>query len=316
MKPTDYLWFYGLIELSLVLFIIALVSGLAWWRLWRERRSLKQACRRVDALCSQALEACREHPADFSEQQRLHLACVQALRTPFRRQQLADEGLWGELLSQIQHLVDSAPERAAVVAASSSAPDTTPWPRGAEAEVVGSDGAEADDEADDGADVDQRIDTVLAQYKTGMRTLSDSREVSEDLQERYAQLQSADQRLAQHLHESAFRDDAERTRLLQELDQFARSNEAFMQAATANERGLHALEIELDLLNQRLHEMRESFTRHRQSTHKLLLDRDALAEERKRLLMQLKMNERLVSRLNRNYNALHREYTRLYEATR
>jgi len=302
LNPTDYFWFYGLIELALILLVIAMLFALAWWRLWRERRRLKQVCRRVDVLCSQALQGARDERLAVDERQQTHLACLQSLRTPFRRQQLADDALWSDLLNQIQDLAKAG---AYVERVEVAAPSVAVESPAEEAEQ--SDSEEA-------VELDQQIETVYAQYQAGRQALLATREAKAELEQRYAELLDADQQLSQRL-QNLKRDESEISWLRRELDHFVRSNQDFMRAAVTSECSQRALESEFSALVERIGAMQDSLTRYRQSNHKLLLDRDALAEERKRLLMQLKMNERLVARLNRNYNALHREYTRLYEST-
>ena len=90
------------------------------------------------------------------------------------------------------------------------------------------------------------------------------------------------------------------------------SNLAFMQAAYNAERNINSLEQQFDDFEERIHNLQVSVNNYRKSVHKLVTERDLLIEEKQQFITQLELKDKVIARLNRNYETLRREYTKIY----
>lgn len=158
--------------------------------------------------------------------------------------------------------------------------------------------------------LDSSIDVLLAQYRGGTLAIANNRDATAELKRNYRQLQLTNRELRERLQAE------KNSELLDAFDAYERSKAEFMKTLSVKERSYNLLVKEFEALQEYLHNMQTTVGNYRKSVHKLVIERGAIAEENKQLREQQEVTNKLVARLNRNYDALRNEYTKLFETTR
>lgn len=290
MSATDYLWIYGLAEACAVTLLAAVVFGLAWWRLYRERMASLRTCRAIAERIRTDIDALGDGQLGGAR-----VAYLESLARPFASGNIAELAVWNEILDDFQRAFPASGETDA------AAPDT-----GRECAPPRSDGQTAGEEAVETAALDADIDQVLEQYQVSLSSFSTNRGDIANLTTKCRQLEGANRELRQRL-ETASKSDLT-DHLLQELSTVEQSNIDFMRMLSESDQHQNALATELERLEASIHHLKSCNQRYRKLVQEILLERDSLAEQKKQLLAQ-------VERLNRTYDSLRLEYIKLYRVT-
>jgi DNA repair exonuclease SbcCD ATPase subunit len=314
MNLDYYFWIYGLAEALALSLVAAVVFGFKWWGLRRERHQMERVCQEVLGSLEEELEAARKDPMRRPELRDGRVACFHALSAPFQRGRFCEAEAWQDTLDILNRSFDEL----ARSTLPSLPPEATPAAEAIESRPSGK-GAGSDEEPEVGAgfacpELETEIDLLLTQHNRGVATLAASRGVAVDMKRKCEDIRLANQNLRVKL-ESVVKQDRS-GQILQMLDEIELSNHDLQQMMFATERHHSNLGPQIDALGQQIRNLQLTVKNYRKSLQKLLLDRDALAEEKKEFVKQLEAKTKLVERLNRNYDALRREYTKLYEATR
>ncbi|WP_157174541.1 hypothetical protein [Thiocystis violascens] len=269
--------------------------GIQWWRLRRDRQKLEQTRRAIAGMLKQEIGRITSKPTARPELRKSRADCLAALAKPFKTRQLADEEAWRAVMENVGQCFDhlmrttqevSEPGHPSVLDAS----DDT-------------DGLST-------AELDSGIDSLLTGYQAGKSAIETNREATAELKRNYQQLQLANRNLRHKLQLDKNSD------LWQLFETYERNNAVFMKTLSVKERSYNLLVKEFEALRESLQHLQAIIGNYRKSVHKLLLERSGLAEENKQLREQHEVTDRLVTRLNRNYDTLRNEYTKLFETIR
>lgn len=304
MDLNHYVWIYGLAEALAVTLVLAVVFGVKWWRLRQERQRLAQTCKLIARAIKEDIEANQYKSTSRPELRNGRIGYLKALFKPFRSGRLDDEDAWREVLESLDQCFDGLRQS---TRAATGKQEPVPPAIGAKSPALDTEAAASRATLETNAD----IDGLMNQYQISLSALNANRQVSADLQNRYVQLEQANEELRAQLGSSETGGP-----LRQMLDTFEQRNLEFMQIAFSAERNQAILQQELNALEEHIHNLNVTIKNSRKSAHKLLLERDALTEENQRLIEHQQSTDKLVVRLNRNYDALRREYTKLYEGSR
>lgn len=291
-------WIYLLAEALLVSLGLAGFFGYRWWRLHSERRLLIRICEQVSAHLGEAIAAAQNDPLHRPELRQAEVACLSALLPPFSDLRLADVAAWDDIFAGLHTTFDVLGRQ------------LTPLP--AEADAAG-----PMEDAPEGfcpEELDQALAGLLNQHDQGLATLVASRDVTVDMKRKCEDIRQAHHNLRVNLESVAKLDRGGQLQPL--LTDIEKSNLELQQMVFSLERAQGSLGPQLEALGQQVHNLQATVQNYRKSLPKLVLERDSLAEEKKELLKQLEAKIKLVDRLNRNYEVLRREYTKLYQATR
>lgn len=308
MSLTHYVWIYGLAEALAVAVLVAAILGSKWWRLRREHLAWLSACERIDGLIHEEIARARDKPTARPELRDSQILALRAVSRPFRHCQLAEEDTWSEALDQLDRCFEGLRQTTSGLTAmghraTSKAPGT-PAPEHPES---------LEDEGLSSPEMDSEIEALLAQNRLGRSAFSLHRESGVDLKQRYRDLLHVNQGLRGRIDSLAQTGTTDPLR--EELDAFLQSNLAFMQAAFATERNFNLLEQQFDDFEERIHNLQVTINTYRKSVHKLVTERDLLNDEKLQYLTQLDLKEKVIARLNRNYENLRREYAKIYGVT-
>lgn len=313
MSSEDYyFWLYGLAEALALCLVAALVFAYKWWKLFQASRRLERACFTMASLLEQRGERARQDAMQGKPLQEDWAMSCKALAALFAQQRLEDAEAWEAVLGTLGlSIAKLAPREPQPPAPQSGPTETVAY---LEASAPMEDGAVPPAAGLAMPELDAEIGRLLDQHSRGMATLDESRSTAADLRRKCEEIRLANQNLRAKLESVAKQD---RTgQLRQILDEVEQSNLDLQQMAFAAEHQHKGLGAQLDALGQQIHNLQLTIRNYRKSLQKLLLERDALVQENKEHLKQLEAKTRLIERLNRNYDALRREYTKLYEATR
>ncbi len=310
MDQDIYFWIYGLSEaLALCLAAIALL-GFHWQRQRKQRSLMERAWREVLKRLDEEVETAQKDPQRRLELRDIRVACFKAFSAPLQSGRTGEAKVWYQAIDNLNQSLDkivSRPPRA----------DAPPDPESdLEPEPTGESEQDWDGQALEAScpDLDTEIGLLLSQHDRGVATLHASRGVAIDLTRKCEEIRLANQNLRVKLESVAKQDHGGHIQRM--LDEIEQSNLDLQQIAFATERHHSSLGPQLDALGQQIRNLQLSIKNYRKSLQKLLVDRDALAEEKKALAGQLETKIKLIERLNRNYDVLRREYTKLYESTR
>ncbi|MTW22077.1 hypothetical protein [Allochromatium palmeri] len=299
MTLSHYVWIYGLAEALVVVVILAIVLGIKWWRLRRERQSWLGFSARIDSLIADELARARNKQPDRPELRDARIATLHALSGPFQDERLIEDQAWEEVVGFIDRCFDGlaqthsqAPARPAVAATAPAHEAETSAPS---------------------EDTDSDIDALLAHYQAGRSTLSSSQSSGNELNQKYQELLGLQDGLMASIKVASKGGVINMNALQQELETFVQSNQAFMQAAHNAERNINLLEQQFDESEERIHNLQVTINNYRKSAHKLVTERDMLQEEKQQFISQLELKEKVIARINRNYETLRREYTKIYD---
>lgn len=305
MDLSYYVWIYGLAEALAATLVLTVVFGVKWWRLRQERQRLAQTCKLIASAIKDDVEASQYPSTNRPELRKGRAGYLKALFKPFRSGRLDDEEAWKDVLESLDQCFDELRQTTRSAADNAQQAPAPPAARTSALDGLAASLASSETGAD--------IDGLLNHYQASLSALNASRQFSTDLQNHYSELQRASEELRMQLGSGAYSEMSGPLR--QMLDTFEQRNADFMQIAFSAERNQAILQQELNGLEERIHNLNVTIKNSRKSAHKLLMERDALAEENQRLIEHQQSTDRLVARLNRNYDALRREYTKLYEGS-
>lgn len=298
MTLSHYVWIYGLAEALALVLIVTIVLGVKWWRLRKERQDWLRLAERIDHMIVDEIARARDTRTKRPELRDGWIATLHAIAKPFRHERLAEEAAWQEVFGAIDRCFDGLARSAPNPIAPTAKPETTAIQF--QADALSSPNMEAD------------IDDLLQQYQQGRSAISASQFTEVDLKSKYSELKQISEGLLARIATIGQGGDVDVLALRQELDLFMQSNLAFMQAAYNAERNINSLEQQFDDFEGRIHNLQVTVNNYRKSVHKLVTERDLLIEEKRQLITQLELKDKVIARLNRNYETLRREYTKIY----
>ena len=298
MTLSHYVWIYGLAEALALVLIVTIVLGIKWWRLRKERQDWLKLAERVDQMIADEIARARDTRTKRPELRDGWIATLHAIAKPFRHERLAEEAAWQEVFSAIDRCFEGLARIAPSPAATAKPETSTILLQEA---GLSSPNMEAD------------IDDLLQQYQQGRSAIASSQSTDVDLKSKYGALkQVSEGLLARIATVGKGGGETDMLALRQELDLFMQSNLDFMQAAYNAERNINSLEQQFDDFEERIHNLQVSVNNYRKSVHKLVTERDLLIEEKQQFITQLELKDKVIARLNRNYETLRREYTKIY----
>ena len=300
MTLSHYVWIYGLAEALALVLILAIVLGVKWWRLRKERQAWLTLAQRVDHLLEDEITRVRDTPTKRSELRDGWIATLLALSKPFRNERLTEDLAWQEAVGAIGRCFEGLARTTLNLGTQPPTlkPETVPAP------FV--------DEGFDSPSMESDIDALLQNYQEGRSALSSNHSTGSELKVKYSELKQISEGLLARIESLGHGGEVDVLALRQELDVFMQSNLAFMQAAHNAERNINFLEQQFDEFEGRIHNLQVTVNNYRKSVHKLVTERDLLIEEKQQFITQLELKEKVIARLNRNYETLRREYTKIY----
>ncbi|MBK1723158.1 hypothetical protein CKO23_12990 [Thiocystis violacea] len=299
------MWIFGLAEALAVVLIAAIVFGVKWLRLRRER---KRASARIAALIAAEIAETKTGRGCRAALRDAHLAFLTALSLPFRKDRVGDEDVWEWVLDtfarNVQQLEQITDDR--------SATGRKPLSGGADPREIR---RARFDHAHPPAEPipDLEIESLLAGLRNRLFERDADGKAAEGIKIKYAQLERAHEDLKARLESNAKLDPTGELR--EELDEARRYSLEFMQTAARSKRNFNILSQEHEVLEEHVEQLSWVLEHNRHSAHHLLVERDSLAEENKQLTVRLEMKDRHIEQLNRNYTILRREYNQLYGVT-
>lgn len=300
MQLTHYVWIYGLAEALVLVLILAIVLGIKWWRLRKERRAWLTLTQRVEHLIVDEIARVRDTRTNRPELRDGWIATLHALSKPFRHERLTEDEVWQEVIGAIDRCFEGLARTTASPGAQPARhPETAPAP--------------SREAGFDSPDMESDIDALLQHYQQGRTVLSDNQSNGGDLKIKYQDLKLVSDNLLDRIAAIGQGSEVDVLALRQELDVFMQSNLAFMQAAHNAERNLNFLDQQFDDFEGRIHNLQITVNNYRKSVHKLVTERDLLIEEKQQYITQLELKDKVIARLNRNYETLRREYTKIYK---
>ena len=295
MTPAHYVWIYGLAEALALSLVFTALFGIQWWRLRRERQKFERSSRAIAGIFKEEIARLNNKPTARPELRGSLEACLSAFSKPFKKRQLADEEAWKTVVENVGHCFDDLQRTTQGVSA-------TGHPSGLDA---------SDDMAGlSDTELDSGIDSLLTGYRAGTSAIETNREATAELKRNYQQLQLANRNLRQKLQVD------KNSELWQLFDTSERSNAVFMRTLSVKERSYNLLVKEFEALREHVHNLQATIGNYRKSVHKLVLEQSGLAEENRQLHEQQEVTTRLVTRLNRDYDTLRNEYTKLFDTIR
>jgi hypothetical protein len=304
MTLSHYVWIYGLAEALALVLIVAVVLGVKWWRLRRERQAWLGFSARIDRLIEDELARVRNKQSGRPELRDAWIATLRALSKPFQDERLIEDQAWEEVIGLIDRCFDGL---AHTTRNSTARPAVEPTPAVASMAPAHDAGTLKPSE-----DTDSDIDALLAHYQAGRSALSSNQSSGGELNQKYQEMLGLQDGLMARIKAAGKGGVIDMIALQQELETFEQSNLAFMQAAHNAERNLNFLEQQFDDFEGRIHNLQVTVNNYRKSVHKLVTERDLLIEEKQQYITQLELKDKVIARLNRNYETLRREYTKIY----
>ncbi|GEM_PF-6825059 len=306
MNLTYYISVYSLAEALILSLVLTLFFGVQWWRMRRTQRQYEQICEAVTALFKQEVHRLQEVPNTRIELRENHVAVLKMLAAPFKTRQLFSLSHWEKVIQKLDHYY----EILAQVTQYHPVHPTTHATAGLFEFAATSNADELHHSGLVTERLDSAVDDLLSQYQTATTAIAANQEAVMEMKQHFEAMQLANQELFARVQNSRDRE------LREKLDAFAQSNEAFMRALAIKERNYKILVKEHEELQVHIHNLQVSITEYRKAVHKLLLKQDDLLEENKLLREQNDSTTKLVGQLNRSYETLRHEYTKLFETTR
>ncbi len=297
---SQYVWIYGLAEALAVSLFLTAVCGFNWWRLRQSHQQSEQMRKAIAAMIKDRISELDSASNTRPELQRIELESLQALLKPFRKQQFNNEEVWKAVLESLERSVREA-MRVTHAPAEKLAQGIT--------QIAESAIEDEDPDLFSASKLDTGIEDLLAQYQVGKSAIGTNQDATADMKHHYQQAQLANRELRRKLN---LENNAE---LLQIFDTYERSNAAFMKTLSVKERSYNLLVKEYESLQEHIHNLQVTISNYRKSVHKLVGERSTLSEENKQLQEQISVTNQLIGRLNRNYDALRNEYTKLFDTT-
>jgi chromosome segregation ATPase len=301
---SHYVWIYGLAEALALSLILTTLFGVGWWKLHQDRKKLELTCKKIAGMLKEDIDDISQKPTTRPELRNVRVSYLKTLAKPFKKRQLNDEQVWKDVLETLERSLDALMQ----TTRSASEPDHQALKITNGADAIHADSADTDELSAD--TLDSELDRMLAGYQAGKSAIETNREATVEMKRHYQELQLANQKLRQKLQVD------KTSELWQAFDTYEQSNAAFMKTLSVKERSYNLLVKEYESLQEHIHNLQVTISNYRKSVHQLILERSTLTEENKQLLEQHEVTNRLVVRLNHNYDTLRNEYTKLFETTR
>lgn len=299
MTSGYYVLLYGLAEALTLSLVLTILFAVLWWKQRHALMKLRRTSKAIANLLKAKLAKLDQAPTTRPELRATRLMFLDALAQPFSKRLFGEESAWIEALDNLEHCFDELPEIVgdALDAGAQGVPA-----------ALAPGAAHSTDEALSGQ-LDSGIEAILARNAAGVAAIKANREATAELKRNYEQLQMANQELRMKLQ-------ADKTgELWQAFEAQEQSKAAFMQTLAVKERSYKLLVQEYEGLQVHLQNLQTTIGSYRKSVHKLLLERDTVTEENKQLREQHDASNKLVARLNRNYDGLRKQYNELFELT-
>lgn len=301
MMLNQYVWLYSLAELLAVVLLVAIVFGIKWWRLRRERRTWLGLSERIERLIDNEIAATNSKHADRPELRDSHLAILCAIAKPFQDERLTEDQAWSEVIGLIDRYMTALTQ----VTARPTNQRTAAPPAATPAEQTAANEAAAAAESQEF----ELINGMLQQCQRGRSTLPEG----ENLQRTYQDMIQTQEQLLARVRAAREGCQLDMDALQADLTTATENNSAFMQAAHTTERNIQQLEQIFEDFETRIHNLQVTINTHRKSAQKLITERNSLQQDKELLLGQLAIKEKIIARLNRSYETLRREYVKIYE---
>ncbi|WP_200153255.1 hypothetical protein [Chromatium okenii] len=304
MNLTYYISVYSLAEALVLSIILTLFFGIQWWRIRRVHHHYEAFCAAGLALFKQDIQRLHAFPNARTELQDSHIAVLKMLAAPFKTEQLQTLAAWEHILQQLEqhyeHLAQVTQSRAPHPIAHAQS----------DCDLASCNHDELHHSGIATEQLDAAVGELLSQYQATTATIALNQEATAEIKHNFEALQLANQELRSRIQVNQDRE------IREKLDAVEQSNAAFMRALAVKERNYKLLIKEHETLQIHIHNLQISITEYRKAVHKLLLKQDSLIEENKLLREQNDSTTKLVGQLNRSYDTLRNEYTKLFETTR
>ncbi|MBK1693834.1 hypothetical protein CKO09_03640 [Chromatium weissei] len=246
----------------------------------------------------------RELPVVRPELQDVHILLLKAIGTPFKKHQVNKVDLWSEVINQLARYFENLAQTTLANHHSHSTiqKETNANPPVSEKELV-VDGEFSTEK------LDSVIGDLMSHFQAANSAITDNQEATSEMKNKFQNLQLVNQELRSMLESD------KTSEILEKFDAFEQMNTVFMRTLAVKERNYKILVKEHESLEVYIHNLQVTVTNYRKAIQKLLVKQSTLAEENKLLLEQQESNNHLVTRLNRNYETLRNEYTKLFETT-
>lgn len=300
MNLTYYISIYGLAEALVLSLALTIFFGIQWWRM-RQKQILREQ------FCAAVLKQFKDEVLQIQAQATLqpglrdeHIAILKVVVLPFKNCQLNSIAAWEKVISHLKHYFEhlAQPVHKPSLYQMSDA-ETAMELR--QFNTVDANGHPMTEQ------LDSAIENLLTHYQAATSAIVINQEATLEMKHSYENLQLSNQELRAQIQ-------AERDKeIWEKFDAYEKSNTAFMRALSVKERNYKLLIKEHEALQVSIHNLQIMVSEYRKTAHQLILQQDALIAENKLLREQQESTNRLVTRLNHNYDTLRSEYTKLFE---
>jgi DNA repair ATPase RecN len=303
MTLKEYVWIYGLAEALLLSVLLNIFLVVQWWRRRRAAKRLERAHETVGDLIREEISAATNDPEYQPDLRNYKLEYLNALLVPFQKKRTDDISNWIHLLRTLHESFSKLTKRGAKLEGEQPFAANGEEPAEFSGEPMSAT-----------AHFDSEIDALLAQHQLSLAALTSDRSATSELKRKCEDIRRVNNNLKVQLESIAKTDSSGQIQQL--LDQIEESNFELQQMVFAIDRNHGHLGPQLEAMGQQIHTLQLTIKNYRKAMQKLITERDDLVEEKKSLLKQIDARTKLCERLTHNFDALRREYTKLYEATR
>jgi hypothetical protein len=287
----------------MVSLIATVFFGFNWWKMYRLQKRQMQIDDIIVKQFKTEIAKINELPVTRSELNDVHVLLLKSIGIPFKKHRVNQIDSWNEVIHQLARHFDNLTQTTqpnsqsnAIAAKDANASVYTP-----KSEVV-------EDELP-AEKLDSIITDLMLHYQAATSAIANSQEATIEMKGKFQNLQLANQELRSIIQ-------SEKTgELLEKFDAYEQINTVFMRTLAVKERNYKVLVKEHEMLEVYIHNLQVTVINYRKSMQKLLIKQASLVEENKILLEQQESSNHLVTRLNRNYETLRNEYTKLFETT-
>lgn len=302
MSLAYYTSIYSLIEALIVSLVVTVFFGFNWWKMYRLQKRQMQIDDRIVEHFKAEIARTKELPTVRPELQDVHVLLLKAIGTPFKKHQVSKLDSWDEVINQLARYCEN-------LAQTTFAKHHPGVITQKEMDVYAPEIELAEENELSAEKLDTVITDLMAHYQAATSAIAANQEATAEMKTKFQKMQLANQEFR------AIIQGDKTNELLEKFDAYEQMNAMFMRTLATKERNYKILIKEHELLEVYVHNLQVTITNYRKSIQKLLIKQNSLAEENKLLLEQQESNNHLVTRLNRNYETLRNEYTKLFETT-
>ncbi|MBV5309431.1 hypothetical protein [Chromatium okenii] len=303
MSLIYYFSIYGLLEALIVSLIATMFFGFNWWKMYRLQKRQVQIDNSIVEQFKAEIIRIHELPATRPELNDVHVLLLKAIGMPFKKHQANQIDSWNEIIHQMERYFENLTQTTQANSQSNSI-----TLKNTDTDVYAPENEVVDDELS-AESLDSAITDLMSHYQAANSAILNNQEATEEMKVKFQNLQLVNQELRSIIQ-------SEKTsELLEKFDAYEQMNAVFMRTIAVKERNYKSLVKEHEMLEVYIHNLQVTVTNYRKSIQKLLIKESSLVEENRLLLEQQESNNRLVTRLNRNYETLRNEYTKLFETT-